>query len=211
MNKIKEIYTFIKDKLKNKRTRALAILSLYFIFFLFMFLFIKFSSPKIDNTKTQEEVITNYKNINEFYNYEYSIEIEKTDKIDKYLLKGTNNNEGFTQQMYLYNPKTNNYEEILEYVDINSLFIDRDNIISYVDNLKEEFKTDYKDGTIQKNYLVSINKIDKNYQNADIEINVFEKDNFINKIVIDGTNLDNKSESGIISSKYTLIYTDINE
>lgn len=212
MKKLKEVFDFIKNKLADKRTRAITILSLYFIFFVVIFIFISLA-PKtsIVNDNDDTEKIVNYENINKNYKYEYTIEIEKNNQITKYLIEGVQNESEYTEVIKQYNIDTNDYELIYESEDINSLFINRDNLISYVNNLKEEFETDYKDGTIQKNYLVDINTIDKNYNSETIEINVFEKENFINKIIVDGTNLDNKSKNNIIASKYTLIYTQIEE
>lgn len=209
MKELKKVFDFIKEKYQNPRTRAAVILGIYFIFFVFLFIGLN----NADNTSTtNDENIQNYNNISEKYNYTYNIEIENSDHTDKYLFTGSYDLGNTTQKMELYNNETEQYEEILEYNNINPKFIDLKTIISYVNNIKEEFSTNYKDGTIQKNYLVELKKIDENVSSdKTVEINVYEKDNFITKIIVDGTNFDIETNEGVVSSKYTLEFEPINE
>jgi len=207
MKKLKEIFSFIKEKYKNPRTRAALILGLYLILFIYLFI----GLAGVDTaSSTDNEQIQNYTYINENYNYNYNIEITKNSNTNKYLFTGTNVNGIENQKVELYNHITKNYEEIFDYDDINPKFTDLNTIISYVNNLKEEFTTNYKDGTVQKNYLVELNKIDSNIDsNETIEINIYEKENFITKIIIDGTNFDSKTNNNVSYSKYILEYSEI--
>ncbi len=209
MKELKKVFDFVKEQYKNPRTRAAVILGIYFVFF--VFLFIGLNSANSTSTINGEN-IQNYNNISENYNYAYNIEIENSDHTDKYLFTGLYNEGNTTQKMTLYNNETGEYEEILEYTNINPKFLDLKTIISYVNNIKEEFSTNYKDGTIQKNYLVELNKIDENVNSEKtVEINVYEKDNFITKIIIDGTNFDVETNEGVVSSKYTLEFEPIKD
>lgn len=207
MKELKKVFEFIKEKYQNPRTRAAVILGIYGIFFAFLFVAIN----NADSTSSaNNENIQNYNNISEKYNYTYNIEIENSDHTDKYLFTGSYDEGNMTQKMELYNNETKQYEEIMEYSNINPKFIDLKTIISYVNNIKEEFTTNYKDGTIQKNYLVELNKIDENVTvDKTIEINVYEKDNFITKITIDGTNFDVETNDQVVSSKYILEFEEL--
>lgn len=207
MKKLKELVEK-KEVSKSDRTRAAIILGLYLIFFIFIISALNNGNSTPSNNN---ENITNYTNISENYNYTYNIEIKNNEKTNKYLFTGIVNNNQQTMKMQLYNEETKKYETINEYEDVNPKFHDLNTIISYVNNLKEEFSTNYKDGTIQRNYLVELNKIDDDIDSTEtIEINVFEKDNFITKIIIDGSNFDSKTNNKVTNSKYILEYTEIN-
>ena len=207
MKQLKEIFNFIKEKYQNPRTRAAVILGIYLVFFVFLFIAVR--TPNTSSTNNNEQ-INNYTNIEENYNYSYNVEITKDNKTNKYLFSGISNEGNITEKVELYNNESKIYEGIFDYEDIDPKFINLKTIISYVNNIKEEFTTNYKDGTIQKNYLVELSKIDSNINSIEtIEINVYEKDGFITKIIIDGTNFDSKTNEGVTYSKYILEYNKI--
>jgi len=209
MKELKKVFNYNKKMYENPRTRAAVILGIYFVFFVFLFILMKAPNP---NSDINNDKIINYTNISENYNYTYSVEIGKNDITDKYMFTGTNDNGNITEKVELYNNVSKKYEEIFDYEDINPKFIDLNTVISYVNDIKEEFTTEYKDGTIQKNYLVELNTIDNNInQSGTVEINVYEKDLFITKIIIDGTNFDSKSNENVTNSKYILEYSKINK
>ena len=209
MNKLKNAYNYIKEKLQNRKTRAATILFLYLIFFIFVFIFVS-SVPKNSKNISESKVNQNYSVYDDNYEYTYGIDIKYLSNNLKFLITGKIENLIQNETVKLYNEKTNNYEITLDYEIINPLLLDLKNIVSYVNNTDYEFLTNYKDGTIQKNYLINLNKIDSNLKNDEnIEINVFEKNSNIDKITIDATNLDKLSDNNIISSKYTLQYKKI--
>lgn len=208
MKELKKVFEILKKGYQNPRTRSAVILGIYLIFFVFLFIGIR--SPK-EESSTNNDNIINYPNIIETYSYSYNIEITRDTYINKYLFTGINDNGKYTEKVELYNNDSKQYEETYDYEDINPKFIDLKTIISYVNNIKEEFTTNYKDGTIQKNYLVKLNNIDNNVTTDNtIEINIYEKDNFITKIIIDGTNFDSITNKNITKSKYILEYIQIN-
>ena len=210
MNKLKKIYNFIKEKLQNKRTRAATLLVLYLIFFVFVIMFLKNSPKNVKDNIKETTVKNNYSNIQEEYEYEYDIDIKREIGGLKFLFTGTKTKENQTEKVELYNEETGRYEEAFDYEIINPLLLNLDTIISYVNNIESEFSTNYKDNTVQNNYLVPINKIDENINSKElVEINIYKKDNFINKIIIDATNIDKLSDEEIINSKYTLNYKKI--
>lgn len=212
MKKLKSIYDFIKDKLQNRRTRAITILCLYAIFFVFVFIVINTAPPSSTNLKNKEEKKNNYENVQKEYEYSYDIDIKRNTTNLKFLFTGIKTKDEKTEKIELFNDKTNTYEEIYDYEIINPLLLELKNIISYVNNIDSEFETNYKDGTIQKNYLVPLNIIDNNLSdNENIEFNIYEKDNYITKIVIDATNIDKIEDNTIINSKYTLEYSEIEQ
>jgi len=205
MKKLKEIFEFIKEKLRNPRTRAATILGIYFIFFIFIFIGLR-TTPNNSQSNNGTNVI-NYDIVQTNYNYKHEIEISTTDNTLRYLISGSNINEQETQKIEFYNNQTNKYEETNEYQFINEKLLDLNIIIDYVNNIESEFSTEYKDGTIQKNYLVPITKIDETIDSQlNIEINIYEKNGFITKIIIDSTNLDKTYNQNILKIKYILEY-----
>lgn len=211
MRKLRETFNFIREKLRNPRTRAATILGLYFIFFIFVIVWLR-SVPTNTTNNESDEKIVNYSEVQKSYDYQYNIEISTTDDSLKYLITGNYNKENEIRKIEFYNNETNSYEITNEYEFVNDKLLVLDNIISYVNNLESEFSTNYKDGTIQKNYLVPINKIDEYLENNNtIEINVYKKDDFITKIILDTTNLDKVYNENILKVKYTLEYKNLNE
>jgi len=206
MKKLREIFEFTKEKLKNPRTRAATILGIYFIFFIFIFVGLK--TPTSDNQNNNGKNITNYDIVQTDYKYKHAIEISTTDNTLRYLVSGSYINERETQKIEFYNKETNQYEETNEYQFINEKLLDLNIIIDYLNNIESEFSTEYKDGTIQKNYLIPITKIDETLNNKDnIEINIYEKDEFITKIIIDSSNLDKIYNENFLKVKYILEYS----
>lgn len=209
MRKLKEIFEFIREKLKNPRTRAATILGLYLIFFIFVFAGLRAGAS--NNSETDNETaIINYDNVQNNYIYKYNMEISTNEKNLKYLFTGTQKDEEQTQKIEVYNSDLNKYIETNEYEYINERLLSLENVINYVNNIESEFSTNYKDGTIQKNYLVPITKIDETLNNQNnIEINVYEKENFITKIIIDSKNLEQIYHKNILKAKYILEYTNL--
>jgi len=206
MKKLREIFEFTKEKLKNPRTRAATILGIYFIFFIFIFVGLK--TPTSDNQNNNGKNITNYDIVQTDYKYKHAIEISTTDNTLRYLVSGSYINERETQKIEFYNKETNQYEETNEYQFINEKLLDLNIIIDYLNNIESEFSTEYKDETIQKNYLIPITKIDETLNNKDnIEINIYEKDVFITKIIIDSSNLDKIYNENFLKVKYILEYS----
>ncbi|MBQ7140986.1 MAG: hypothetical protein IJO32_05730 [Bacilli bacterium] len=213
MKKLKETYEFIKEKLEDTRTRSATILGLYAIFFFLLFLLLSTgtgNNVEKANTNNLEEII-NYSNIQKEYEYTYNLEIREIDKITKYLITGKESIEEKNNLVKIYNDVSQDYV-----IDNSSEklydeeFINLNKIISLVNDIDYEYTTEYKNGDILKNYLVPLNKINYLYDlKENIEISIYEYDNFINKIVIDLTNYEIKNNNNIESVIYTLEYKNI--
>ena len=210
MKKLKKVYEIIKEKLSDKRTRAFTILCLYLIFFIIIVVFLR-TAPKNNDIEIKKEAKTqNYNNIQKEYDYTYNIEINRSTGDLNFIFTGTKKENEQNEKIELYNNKTGQFEEVLDYEIINPLLLDLSAIISYVNNIENEFSTNYKNGTIQSNYLVPLNTIDKNLSvDQYIEINIYEKNDFITKVIIDATNIDKLSDNNVLNSKYTLEYKKI--
>ena len=173
MKELKKVFEFIKKLYQNPRTRAAVILGMYAIFFIFVIALIR----QVDDTPTNNtEIINNYSSVQENYEYNHTVEMKVNNDTIKYLFIGSNNNGIVNEKVKIYDYEAKKYEEISKPENINTKLIDLEKIISYVNDVKEEFSTNYKDGTIQKNFLIELSKIDSsiNYKKM-VEINIYEK------------------------------------
>lgn len=215
MKRLKEIYNTIKKGLENPRLRAITILGMYAIFFFLVFAFLNAGSrvntnAKNENNNSQIKNIENYKNISNNYKYSCTIDYNEDGNIEKYLLTGKISNTEKNELVQIYNKDLNEYSIIEKPNFINDDFIILDKIIPYVNKKEYEFSTSYKDGSILKNYKVPLGKINEIYSNAKaIEINIYELNDNISKIVIDSTNYDKVENDKIESVLYTIEYENI--
>lgn len=209
MKKLKEAYNNFSVLMQNPRIRAIVILSMYAIFFILIFLLINLGR----NATYKEEInkngkidrIQNYKNTYTSYDYTSNIEIDIDSELTKYLVTGTNSPSEKSQLIKIYNSEIDDYEIYNQSTIINDNFFNIDNIIKYVNDIKFEFSTEYKDGSILKSYLVPINRINSNITSEEnVEINVYEFDNKIIKVIINSSNLDKLSDDKINSVLYTI-------
>lgn len=218
MKKLKEIYNSFSEVMENPRKRAIVIFCMYIIFFLVVILMINVGrsfnnkSETINNTNNsnnngQVENTLNYKNISKEYEYKADIEIDENDEITKYQITGKNTSTDNSETITKLNKETEEYEATEKPIIINDDFMDLNKIISYVNDKDYEFSTSYKDGTILKNYLVPVKELDETLtSNENIEVNVYELNDTINKIVIETTNFDKIKNSNINSIIYFIEY-----
>lgn len=220
MKKLKEIYNSFSETMENPRKRAIIIFCMYIIFFLVVILMINVgrsvnvnkSETTTNNTNNNDQVEQelNYKNISEEYEYTADIEIEENDGINKYQIVGKNTSTEKSETTKIYNKETEEYELTQKPVIINDKFMNLSEVISYVNDRDFEFSTSYKDGTILKNYLVPVKLLDETVtSDENIEVNVYELNGNINKIVIDSTNLDKLKNDKVNSIIYFVEYKNL--
>ena len=220
MKKLKEIYNSFSETMENPRKRAIIIFCMYIIFFLVVILMINVgrsvnvnkSETTTNNTNNNDQVEQelNYKNISEEYEYTADIEIEENDGINKYQIVGKNTCTEKSETTKIYNKETEEYELTQKPVIINDKFMNLSEVISYVNDRDFEFSTSYKDGTILKNYLVPVKLLDETVtSDENIEVNVYELNGNINKIVIDSTNLDKLKNDKVNSIIYFVEYKNL--
>lgn len=195
---MKKYLEYIKEIRKDKRKSALASLVIWILFFVLVISCVGRTPKDITiktDTEEKEEIITNsldnYKNMNS-YDVSYLVETN----VNNYTINGTYYGE---KNYYIYD--NNNYyleNDILYYVDninmqLKKLNIDNNSVFSIIDiklltkdslhtiitSSEEESKTSYKDGKVVKNYIYTTSDNRKMY------ITTTEKDNIINKIIID--------------------------
>ena len=194
MKYIKEL----KEMFKNPKKKSLVQLGLYAIFFIFVAILLRGA----DNKPTK--IIEEQKSPIEFYedmkSYNYKVTYTNIDKVD--VIDGTyvDNTSLFNFNNFKYY-----YEEDLYIIDNDSYYlmdieyniskIFNNNLINIIEDLEEESKTTYKDGTIVTNYTIESNKLynylfdlESNYDNK-CTITITENENEIYNIIIDTTNL----------------------
>ena len=194
MKYIKEL----KEMLKNPKKKALVQLGLYAIFFIFVAILLRGA----DNKPTK--IIEEQKSPIEFYedmeSYNYKVTYTNIDKVDTIDGIYVDNISIFNFNNFKYY-----YEEDLYIIDNDSYYlmdieyniskIFNNNLINIIEDLEEESKTTYKDGTIVTNYTIDSNKLynylfdlEYNYDNK-CTITITENENEIYNIVIDINNL----------------------
>jgi len=218
MKKLKAIYSDFQEKMSNKRIRAVVILSMYVVFFILLLILINTgnnSSKKEinnnDNKNNIKEEIKNYENINTDYMYSAVIEIKEEDENLKYLITGKSPKYEEVSKIEKYNFENETYESSNKPTIINNDFFDLEKVINYVNNIKFEFSTEYKDGSFLKSYFVPIKYVNSSISSNDkIEVNIYQLENNITKIIINSTNLDKLINKNINSILYTIEYTNLN-
>ena len=205
----------VRESLKDPKKRSLTILGFYFIFFIFVFAFLNTAErPATIQSDNQEKTpIDHYSNM-KGYNYKITYtNINKVDVIEgsyydnKSIFTYNNMKYYFEDSLYVIDNDTY-YLGSIEY-DVAKIFSNNFNTI--INNLEEESKTTYKDGTIITNYTVDSNMIynylyglDSTYNNL-VSVSITEKENEIHNIVIDLTNL------GLNLTKIEVKYSYLNE
>ena len=194
MKYIKEL----KEMLKNPKKKALVQLGIYAIFFIFVAILLRGT----DNKPTK--IIEEQKSPIEFYedmeSYNYKVTYTNIDKVDTIDGIYVDNISIFNFNNFKYY-----YEEDLYIIDNDSYYlmdieyniskIFNNNLINIIEDLEEESKTTYKDGTIVTNYTIDSNELynylfdlEYNYDNK-CTITITENENEIYNIIIDLTNL----------------------
>ncbi len=203
----------------NPKKKSLIYLALYVLFFLFAFAIINTSSNmgssynELENEKSELSALDNYKNMN---SYKYEITFTINDMID--YVEGTYYN---STSLLTINGSKYYYENNLFYiidgtsyhlsdVKYNILKFFNTNFYEILINSKLESSITYNDGTIENDYIIDSNYFYKYYFEQDsiyqnnITITVFEKDKYINKMILDLSNLN------IDIKKIEIEYSNIN-
>lgn len=212
MDYIKQVRIWLKDPKK----KSLTLLGIYFVFFVFVFLFLNSAvTQKTTVIEPQEEVSAeqSYKEMTSYnYKNKYTINGIVYEVVGDYV----NGNSSFTYNLNKYYYENNIYyaQNIEEFnqtkfiQNIDKLFNVK--LYTLIENLTEDSKTTYNDGTISKNYLVDSKMFYTYYYNVDkpldnkISIYVFEEDNKIKSITIDLTALNEEL------TKIEIEYSNIN-
>lgn len=211
MEYVKKIKEFLSDPKKKSLTQ----LGLYAIFFIFVFIFLNSaekttSVPKIEETKTPLEYYS------DMTGYIYKTTYTNKDKVD--IIEGSYYD---NKSIFTYNNIKYYYEDALYIIDNDSYYLGNieydiskifsNNFDSIIEELEEESKTTYKDGTIITSYTIDSNKmynylygLDSTYTNL-VNVQIKENENQIHNIVIDLTNL------GLNLTKIEVEYSYLNE
>lgn len=197
MNFIKSI----KEGLKNPKTKSLTMLGIYFVFFLFVFILLNSAENKNNEPIIEEKkksTIDNYQTM-ESYQYKFNyINNGLSNIIEGTYFKDTtlfnyNNNKYYFENDLIYIINNDSYS--LGNIEHNITKLFSKNLYNILVDLKEVSTTTYNDGTKEINYVMDSNKFYNyyyenisNYQN-NIGVKIVEKDNNINSIIFDLTNL----------------------
>lgn len=202
----------VKEFLKDPKKKALTQLGIYAIFFIFVFALLNSSS---NNTQPLEEPKTPIESYEEMQGYNYKVTYTNMDKID--IVEGTYYD---NKSLFTYNNQKYYYEDSLYIIDNDSYYLTgigynipkifSKNLISIINELEEESKTAYKDGTLVTTYTIDSNKmynylfeLESNYDSL-VTISITESEEEIHNIVIDLTSL------GLNLTKIEIDYTYIN-
>lgn len=197
MNFIKSI----KEGLKNPKTKSLTMLGIYFVFFLFVFILLNSAENKNNEPIIEEKeksTIDNYQTM-ESYQYKFNyINNGLSNIIEGTYFKDTtlfnyNNNKYYFENDLIYIINNDSYS--LGNIEHNITKLFSKNLYNILVDLKEVSTTTYNDGTKEINYVMDSNKFYNyyyenisNYQN-NIGVKIVKKDNNINSIIFDLTNL----------------------
>ena len=194
-----EFIKSIRENLKDPKKKALTQLGIYLIFFIFVFIVLKGagstpSTPIIEDEKTPMEAY------NDMTGYIYKVTYTNIDKVD--VIEGTYYD---NKSLFNFNNLKYYYEDSLYIIDNDSYYLSNieyniskifnKNLYNIINNLEEESKTTYKDGTVVTNYIIDSNKIYnylfevESYYENNATISIKENLNEIHNIVLDLTNL----------------------
>lgn len=197
------------------RYRALIYLGMYTLFFIFVFMFI--NSNQTEKSVQPKPIKTAIEKYSEMTNYEFDFQLKKeTNEINPKINKDINNNlvvfggktkDNVTIINNKYFLKNNTIYEIIDeqikvlpatLVDINIFKLKPDNISKLINLGELNYETKFKDGSLEKSYLVPLKDVVKNFKGEEIvdpkksiEIKYKEKDKVINEVVLDLSNYQN--------------------
>lgn len=203
----------VRESLKDPKKRSLTILGFYFIFFIFVFAFLNTAERPATIQSDNKTPIDHYSNMK---GYNYKITYTNINKVD--VIEGSYYD---NKSIFTYNNMKYYFEDSLYVIDNDTYYLGSieydvakifsNNFSTIINNLEEESKTTYKDGTIITNYTVDSNMIynylyglDSTYNNL-VSVSITEKENEIHNIVIDLTNL------GLNLTKIEVEYSYLNE
>lgn len=208
---MKQFFGALKEAWKDKKKRAFISLGLWFLFFILVIACSgrassdMYSGDARNNENKKSNLVSDGSSVDKFkntknYEYESTIEIVLNNKTYNYGIKGTfydnkyyfsynninyfiNNNKIYVvdelnKTLTLY--KDSNPNSIFNLYNI--LFMTKDSLHNIIINSEEYNKTTYKDGTNIIEYVY------KDYKERIIRINNTEKENIINKMVLDYNN-----------------------
>ena len=205
----------IRELLKDPKKKSLTILGLYFIFFIFVFVFLN-TAERPANIPSEPKEKSPFEYYEDMTGYNYKITYTNMDKID--IIEGSYYD---NKSIFTYNNVKYYYEDSLYVIDNDTYYLGNieyniskifsSNLSTIIEDLDEQSKTMYKDGTIITNYTIDSNKIynylyglESTYNNL-VSVNITESANNIHNVVIDLTNL------GLNLTKIEVEYSDLNE
>lgn len=223
-------FTFknLVDAWHNPRGRAAILLCGYFIFMIFVIGGIKSDIKPTTTTNSsesvkKEEVNEDYENYN---NYEFEIKITSNDVTNTYLGKKNNNKSLITDS----NNQTYYLEDGILYVvtelgktlynynpnDLDLTMFTPYNINSLINEATLNYTTNFENGTVEKNYILSLSAFSKLMFGSDISssevisITTSNTNNIITNVVLDLSNYEKYKGSNINTFIISITYSNLN-
>lgn len=214
MKRIKEIFDWLKEAWKVPRYKGLMKLALWFIFFAILFLIVKYGGHKVDNSvyngNSNTLEINEESNIKELNSYSYNCQIN--DGVNIVDISGTyyNGTDEFDYNNTHYTLKDNKYyadnQETTFNISMNEF--QYNNIIALVKDKEVESKTEYKDGSLEKAYIIDALTYNSFYQKeyqtlGNVSIKIKEMNNLIVSVDMDFSSYLNEYDSYRVMINYS--------
>lgn len=216
--KIKENITTFKKIWKNPKYNTLIKIGFYFTFIFVLSLIVRCCErPSTLSTPVEQEEKTSIEKMELMQNYEYTIEIQEnqTTQTVKGIRYNETNDFEFSSQKYtiinhnIYQKINNEIVSQLFVFDINHLF--PDNIKTYIteENLKNEIE--YQNNETKKEYhILNFPLFSSSNPNKFIILTIYENDEYITKIEIDGTDILKDINPNLTNYNIIITYENIN-
>lgn len=225
-------FKYLIEAWRNPRGRAAILLCGYLIFLMFVVGGVRSNMKEApDNNSNQDNIEeidkeenknSDYKNYN---NYEYELQVTVNDVTNTYLGKKNNNKSLITDQnnqtyyledgvMYII---TNGVKTIYNdfHYDLNLTYLTPSMINSLIEEATLNSTTNFANGNISKNYILSLSAFMKLMFNSDISSNevisitTTENDDLITNVTLDLSNYEKYKGSSINIFKVSITYNNL--
>lgn len=207
----------LRQAWKNPKQKALIKISCYFIFFMILVVFVRVNNhsyPEVTKTTPKEK--TTVEKLESMRNYEYQIEINENQMIQK--VTGIQyqdihefdflNIKYIIQNNQIYRKETQELVSNLFSFDICNIF--PDNIKNYILDSDLKSETKYQNKKIKKEYQIKSFPFINQETNQSILLTIYEDSNYITKMEINATETMKANNPNIKNEIITIYFENVN-